>query len=118
MRESMPKSVTGCNLEIETFLKERGIPLSSMGLADYAVSFQDAEQLVELAKKNRVIILGGDVYEKVGHKISIAYMNWFIDQSKMSTDDVVNYSCDKAIEHIRNAYALCGEQTLISIVFG
>lgn len=58
-------------------LRQRGIELwESHGVADIALSREDALAGVEMLEEAGRVILGGDVLFKVGEQLSFALANW------------------------------------------
>ena len=60
-------------------LESRGIPLRTLGLAETALSRDDAILAVNLLRNASIPILGGDVYFKKVTGMESAYANWHSD---------------------------------------
>lgn len=65
--------------EYRSLLESRGIPLQSLGVAETALSRDDAVLAVSLLRSASIPILGGDVYFQNVTGIKPAYANWHSD---------------------------------------
>ena len=65
-------------LSLREFMKETGNKI--FGTNEFALSNNDALIAIELAKKENLPILGGDVYFSRDGKIEPAYANWHTDK--------------------------------------
>ena len=71
-------------------LLDKGFSLSEpFGIADIALHREDALVGADLLLDAGCVILGGDVYFKVGEHLSLAYANWFTDRNE--GEDLANY---------------------------
>jgi hypothetical protein len=84
------------------FLSSHGIPLSPLGLSEFAVLAKDAAAFIELLRQENLPVLGGDVYLKVQSTVEVGYANWHVDKlPHESHRDFVNRSCDFALDYVR-----------------
>jgi hypothetical protein len=65
--------------EILEFIKNKSIDLSEMGVNNFALSKNDALELLEKFKENNILLYGGDFLEKKAGQINYNYTNWSID---------------------------------------
>lgn len=68
-------------------LRERGLALSMLGLADIALRREDALEAIEILGDDGVPILGGDVFFLQDDDVRLAYANWHTEK-RPSEDDV------------------------------
>ena len=66
-----------CAPRFDAFVKQHGCPL--LGVTDVGLRLQDALTAVELAREERVPILGGDIYALEGGRMRPAHRNWHTD---------------------------------------
>ena len=84
-------------------LLERGIRLrEEYGIYDIAWKFDDAIEVIKIARDKGMIILGGDVYRLSGNEPVITYEGW-------STSRGVNNAFEVAIKYITNYRAKNGD---------
>lgn len=62
----------------EDFIRDKGISLSliNLGSNEFALYFDDAMSALELLKKEKAIILGGDVLVDNNEELMYAYQQW------------------------------------------
>ncbi len=90
-------------LEYQKLLKIRGVLLQSLGLAEIALTRDDAIVAVGLLRGASIPILGGDVYFKKGTDIKFAYANWHSDpMGGEGRGSFVDRSCLEALNYIEN----------------
>ena len=84
-------------------LLERGINLrEKLGFYEIAWKFDDAIEVINIARDKGMIILGGDVYRLSGNEPIITYDGW-------STNRGVNNAFEVAIQYITNYRAKNGD---------
>jgi hypothetical protein len=89
--------------EYRKLLESRGISLQCPGLAEIALSREDAILAVGLLRSASIPILGGDVYYKKVAGIESAFANWHSDP--MDGEDRGNFvtrSCLETLNYIEN----------------
>jgi hypothetical protein len=90
-------------IEYRALLESRGIPLRSLGIAETALSRDDAILAVSLLRSASIPILGGDVYFKKATGIESAYANWHSDQMNgEDRDSFVTRSCFESKNYIES----------------
>lgn len=88
---------------IPSSLLVRAHPLSSLGLHELAWLRDDALQLIEVARRERMAILGGDVYSHCQEGYSPMYDNWYCDRrEEEAVSDFCARSCVRAKEYVQN----------------
>ncbi len=93
-------------------LSIKAIPLNELGIFEYAWEYNDLLSVLELLRKDKITLLGGDVYRLSGKKIFITYDSWYY-----SSKDKSNYedSYNKALEFI-NIFEAKKEKYIYSII--
>jgi hypothetical protein len=101
----------------EDLLKKVGIPLTSIGLKEVALSRVDALRAIAMLAGGAMCILGGDVYFRRGDRIDPAYANWYIVQNPSeSTKSYIDRSISNAIEYIEGFPKREGEHPIFVLV--
>lgn len=81
----------------------KGISLESIGVKNWALSQQEALQVLSQFVELQIPILGGDVCEFVNGAIQYNYDNWYCDRLPNESDlDFVSRSIRKAREYIEH----------------
>lgn len=64
------------------FYMKFGYSLENKGINESIIPFSLTEEFFELCKKEKILILGGDIYEKIQDNEFLAtYDNWYYDGS-------------------------------------
>jgi len=92
-------------------LADRGIPLSLInpGSTEVALYFDDALMALEMHKKNKTIILGGDVLIEKGGELMYVYqlwgneyiyLNWYFKPNQNNLSDCYMASHEAALKNL------------------
>ncbi len=104
--------------EIKEKIIQKSISLEKYGLNDLAWSKEDAKNLVESIMKDRIGILGGDVYKLEANRIEPLDDNWACEPGQTeSQEEFYMRSKVESLNYIEN-YPLREEKNIIfSITF-
>ena len=87
--------------EYRRLVESKGISLQCFGVADIALSREDATYAVSLLRGASIPILGGDVYFKKVTGIELAYANWHSAPAEgEDRDSFVRRSCLETMTYI------------------
>lgn len=81
-----------------------------IGVYEIGWKYSDIMEVLIIIKENKMIVLGGDVYELNNNEITITYDNW-----SFSGNDFIK-SFEKAIEYIDNYHKNNGDNFIYSVV--
>jgi hypothetical protein len=99
-------------------LLHKGYSLKQNGVNEIAWKKVDAYQVIEFLMKSGYAILGGDVYTKEGGNFIPTYDSWFINkQEKISWENFILKSKEKALAYIEHYYSVNGSDYLYVLVF-
>ena len=100
----------------ETIIKN-SISLEKYGINNLAWSKIDAQQLIHLIDKDKVGILGGDVYKLTSTLESLSD-NWSCEPVESESEEEFNArSKQESLKYIKNYPVEKGEKILFSIIF-
>lgn len=104
--------------EIKEKIMQNSISLEEFGLDDLAWSKKDATNLINSIMKDRIGVLGGDVYElRINHLKSL-YDNWACEPSEEeSEEEYYLRSKFETLKYIKNYPVQAGEGIVFSITF-
>ena len=103
-------------LSYRDLIETRGISLRELGIADTALTREDAILAADLLREAATPILGGDVYIKTQVGIEIAYANWHSDPRLNETrSQFADRSCLAAKRYI-TAYPSSGTTPMFGLV--
>lgn len=105
--------------EFDEFLTKLGISLASLGIRDVGLLRGDALKAVEILRRAKLPILGGDVYFRRGDQIALAYANWHADPKP--SEDLQSYlrrSWEKTEMYLKSFPERPDAEVLFSIVVG
>jgi hypothetical protein len=78
-----------------------GISLEGIGVRNFALTRQEALTALDQLARNKVPVLGGDVYLMKNGSIEPAYDNWYCDPQKEEAEiDFCNQSISRARDYI------------------
>lgn len=104
-------------LVLPSELMAKAIPLTSVGVNEFAWKWRDAIAVVKILVANRLLVLGGDVYSYVTEVVKPTYDNWYFQPTESkSLDDALEESQNKSIEYIKAYAQKNGESFCYSIV--
>ena len=72
---------------IQNYIATNGNALESVGVNSYALNKADALNLLNLLDKQRVSVLGGDVYVSDNSQLSLTYDNWHSDKEASESEE-------------------------------
>ncbi len=75
---------------------QKGIYLENIGINEYALTKKQALFILELCKKEKVGILGGDILELVNNEIKYTYSNWYCNRNENESE--LNF-CFRSIDY-------------------
>ncbi len=91
--------------------------LEKYGINNLAWSKDDAQKLIHLISKDKIGILGGDVY-KLTSTLEPLSDNWFCEPNKSESDEEFYVrSKEEALRYVKNYPVKEGERILFSIIF-
>jgi hypothetical protein len=105
---------------IDHFLRSRGRPMSEInpGSHEYALTLQDAKQLISLLPGSTVPLLGGDVVAESEGRLRYTYENWYIVREPAEDDEShARRSYRKAEDFISSLEARAAPKTYVVFVF-
>ncbi len=105
--------------EFDELLRKSGISLASLGIRETGLLRSDALTAVEILRRARLPILGGDVYFRRERQIVVAYANWYAE-AKPSEDyeTYLNRSWDIAEQYVQKFPVTSDAEALFVIVVG
>lgn len=104
--------------EIKEKITQNSISLEEYGLNDLAWSKEDATNLINSIMKDRIGILGGDVYKLTSNRLEPLYDNWACEPSAAeSEEEYYLRSKSEALKYIENHLVQAGENIVFSIIF-
>jgi hypothetical protein len=94
-----------------------GVSLASLGISGTALPRSAALREVERLRYERVLILGGDVYNRHNDRIEVAYANWSTDSKPQEDRDTyLRSSWDASEAYIKNFPESAEAEVLFRIV--
>lgn len=94
-----------------------GIPLSSIGVDNWALTKEQAMLALEEFERRNMPVLGGDVYELVDAYPEPNYDNWYCDRNaNESIEDFVARSVHYARDYIERYSNPSGHETFFVLV--
>ncbi|MGH7155823.1 MAG: Imm40 family immunity protein, partial [Acetobacteraceae bacterium] len=103
--------------EFDGLLTRSGVSLASLGIRDIALSRSNALKAVELLRRAKFPILGGDVYFRRGDRIEVAYANWYADPEPSEDHDTyLRRRWDKAETYLKNFPETTDAEVLFALV--
>lgn len=104
--------------EIIEKIAKKSISLEKYGLNDLAWSKEDAKNLIRAIMKDRVGILGGDVYKLTSNRLEPLYENWACEQAAIeSEEEFFLRSKFESLKYIENYLVKPEESIVFSITF-
>lgn len=104
--------------EIKEKIIEKAISLEKYGINDLAWSKEDAQALINSIMKDRVGILGGDVYKIESNRLEPLYDNWSCEIMKNeSQEEYYLRSKIESLKYIENYPVQSEEKVVFSITF-
>lgn len=96
------------SLQLSSFLRQNGVPLfDGSGKNVYVLDIAFATLFIEMAEKNHIPIIGGDVYCKKGSKILFGdyfWLSWFCER-QIGEDFDHNSYFDRSIKMAKKQLA-------------
>lgn len=77
---------------------DNGICLKELGISEYAWALEDIKNIICIFEKEKIPILGGDVYKIVNGTISRTYDSWYLNREDESYSYIKSY--EKTISYI------------------
>lgn len=104
--------------EYEDLLRNRGLPLRELfGIADIALSREDALAAADILLLAGRAILGGDVYFKQSGHLTFAYANWHANKEESETfADYVQRAHAHTVRYINDFPRYGDREALFSLV--
>ena len=97
---------------------ESSISLNSYGLDDLAWHREDAKNLIISILKEKIAILGGDVYKLTSHRLEPLYDNWSCEPNEgESEEEYYQRSKAEALTYIENYPIQVGKNIVFSMTF-
>ncbi len=104
--------------EIKKKITQKSLSLEKYGLNDLAWSKEDATDLIQAIMKDRIGILGGDVYKLKSNRLEPLNDNWSCEpMSAESEEEYYVRSKTKSLNYIENYLIENGENIIFSITF-
>ena len=104
--------------EIKEKITQKSIPLEEYGFNDLAWNKEDAEDLIDEIMKDKIGILGGDVYRLTSTHLEPLPENWSCEPTeKESEGEYYLRSKSESLKYIKNYPVQPGEKILFSITF-
>lgn len=104
--------------EIKEKINQRFISLKRYGLNDLAWAKEDAKNLINSIIKDRIAILGGDVYRLTPNRLEPLYDNWACEAGATeSEEEYHSRSKSESLKYIQNYPVRAGESIVFSITF-
>ncbi len=94
---------------------EAGISLEELGIYEMAWKIDEIKKIIELLRKEKVPVLGGDVYKIVDDKIESTYDSWFLNNNGQF--DFIEKSLDKSISYIEEYELINYGKNIYVLVF-
>ncbi len=94
-----------------------GLEINRLGVNNWALTREQALVAIKEFERQKITVLGGDVYELVDDKPDSNYDNWYCDQEQGETsNDFIVRSCNHAREYISKYKNPRGRDTFFVIV--
>jgi hypothetical protein len=104
--------------EIKEKISEKSISLDQYGINDLAWSKKDAISLIGTIMKDKIGILGGDVYKLTSNRLEPLYDNWSCEPTNVEPEDEYYFrSKSESLSYIENYPVQPGENIVFSITF-
>jgi hypothetical protein len=104
--------------EIKEKITRKSISLEKYGLNDLAWNKEDAENLINSIMKDRIGILGGDVYRLMQNCLEPLYDNWACEPGATeSEEEYYLRSKSESLKYIEAYPVQTGENIVFSITF-
>ena len=106
------------NQEVKKKITKKSISLEEYGFNDLAWNKEDAQDLIDEIMKDKIGILGGDVYRLTSTHLEPLPDNWsFEPAEKESEEEYYLRSKSESLKYIKNYPVQPGEKILFSITF-
>lgn len=79
-------------------MSSKAISLKELGISEYAWKFDDFIQVIDILKKNEIVVLGGDVYRLEGDSIISTCDSWYYSPQGETDSE---YSCNLALQYVK-----------------
>lgn len=86
--KNIPQDIVKCAISLEI-----------IGINEYAWKKNEIIKILEILRKERIAVLGGDVYRIVDNKIEFTYDSWYLNND--GDLDFVERSLDKAFSYVQ-----------------
>jgi len=104
--------------EIKEKLAQKSISLERYDIDDLAWTKEDAENLINTIMKDKIGILGGDVYKLTATRLEPLCDNWFCEPAKAeSEEEYYLRSKVESLRYIKNYPIAAEEDIVFSITF-
>jgi hypothetical protein len=104
--------------EIKDKITEKSISLEGYGINDLAWSKEDAKSLINQIMKDKVGILGGDVYKLTPKRLEPLSDNWSCEPMETEPEeDYYSRSKSESLKYIENYPIEPEEKIIFSITF-
>ena len=91
-----------------------GISLEKLGVNGLAWKKDEVKKIVEILRRKKIPVLGGDVYKIVNNKIQSTYDSWFLNNNGKL--DFVDKSFKKTISYIEEYESVnCGDNIYVLV---
>ena len=103
---------------VEDKILQKSLSLEKYGLNDLAWNKVDAKKFIQAIMKDRIGILGGDVYKLKQDRLEPLYDNWSCEpQNTESEEEYYTRSKSESLNYIENYFVENGESVVFSITF-
>lgn len=104
--------------EIKEKITQKSISLEGYGLNDLAWTKEDAKNLINSIMKDRIGILGGDVYKLTLNRLEPLYDNWACEPAATeSKEEYYSRSKSESLKYIENYPVQAEKNIVFSITF-
>ena len=106
------------NQEIKEKITQKSISLEKYGINDLAWTKGDAKSLINEIMKNKIGILGGDIYKLTSNRLEPLYDNWSCEPTSTESEEAYFFrSKSESLRYIENYSVQTEEEIIFSITF-